>query len=94
MSTQEREKTQDPYLKNSYPSIANIIKINSSVVRVEIPRLADIVILVPVYAGVPVAEIQRVRIGVVGVHAQSTFHLILLPVGDVRTPLHAVVPVG
>lgn len=82
------------YLKNSYPGIANVIKINSSIVRVYIPCLAYVVILVPVYASAPVAEIWVIQILVVGVHAQGALHPVLLPVWDIGAFLHAVIPMG
>lgn len=47
----------ESYLKNSYPGISNIIKIDSSIVWVYVPCHAYVVILVPVYAGIPAAEI-------------------------------------
>lgn len=57
----ETEKSLgESYLKNSYPSISNVIKIDSSIVWVYIPCHAYIVILVPVYAGIPAAEVRVV----------------------------------
>lgn len=50
----------ESYLKNSYPGISNIIKIDSSIVWVYVPCHAYVVILVPVYAGIPAAEIRVV----------------------------------
>lgn len=87
----ETEKSLgESYLKNSYPGISNIIKIDSSVVRVYVPCHAYVVILVPVYAGVPAAEVRVVQTWGVGVHAQGALHLVLPPVWDVGAFLHAV----
>lgn len=58
--------------------------------RVYVPCHAYVVILVPVYAGVPAAEVRVVQIWAVGVHAQGALHLVLLPGWDVGAFLHAV----
>lgn len=87
----ETEKSLgESYLKNSYPGISNIIKIDSSIVWVYVPCHAYVVILVPVYAGVPAAEVRVVQTGGVRVHAQGALHLVLLPGWDVGAFLHAV----
>lgn len=40
------------YLEYGYPSIADIVKVDSSLVGVELPGATDIVVLVPVNAAV------------------------------------------
>lgn len=61
---------------------------------VHIPCHAYVVILVPVYAGISVAEFWVIQILGVGVHAQGALHFVLLVVWDIGAFLHAVIPMG
>lgn len=40
------------YLEYGYPGVANVVKVDGTLVRVEVPRPAHIVVLVPVNAAI------------------------------------------
>lgn len=80
------------HLEDGDPGVANVVEIDGAVVRVGVTRAADVVVLVPVDAGVVAGAAQALSLRLpVRLPAQRALHTQLTAAGDVRALLHAVV---
>lgn len=71
------------YLEDGDPSIANVVKVDGTIVRVEFPRAAHVVVLVPVDAGISAGTPILGLWLPVGLPAERALHAKLTAAGDV-----------
>lgn len=80
------------HLENGNPGVANVVKVDGAIVRVEVTRAADVVVLIPVDARVVAGTAHALSLRLpIGLPAQRALDAQLAAAGDVRALLHAVV---
>lgn len=79
------------YLEDGDPSVANVVEVDGAIVRVEFPRAAYVVVLVPVDAGIAAGTPILGLWLPIGLPAECALHAKLAAAGDVGALLHAVV---